>query len=129
MRSLEEPWCDTMQELLKAYAMDPLRAESIKLIIDHYLGNGEWHLAYLYSKFAKANFSGKNPYPTRLLFVDESLYTWRILEVHAAASFYTNRREESAATFKELQDVMKKHPEYFTPEEVAKINSNAQFFK
>ena len=59
MRSLEEPWCDTMQELLKAYAMDPLRAESIKLIIDHYLGNGEWHLAYLYSKFAKANFSGK----------------------------------------------------------------------
>jgi len=71
--------------------MDPLRGESIKLIIDHYLTMGEWHLAYLYSKFCKANFHGKNPYPQRLLFVDESFYVWRILEVHAAASYYVGK--------------------------------------
>jgi glycosyltransferase involved in cell wall biosynthesis len=128
-KALELPWNETHQELLKAYSMDPLRAEPIKAIIDYYLTVGEWNMAYLYSKFAKVNFHGKNPYPTRLLFVDESLYVWRFLEVHAAAAFYTGKREEAAANYKELQDALKKFPQYFTPEDVNKINSNAQFFK
>jgi glycosyltransferase involved in cell wall biosynthesis len=128
MRNLEEPWCNTHQELLKAYSMDPMRGESIKSIIDYYLMIGDWNMAYMYSKFAKVNFHGKNPYPTRLLFVDESLYIWRILEVHAAASFYTGRKEEAQLNFKELQDILKKSPHYFTPEDAAKINSNSQFF-
>ena len=37
MKTLEEPWKDTMQQCLKAYACDPARGESIKIIIDHYL--------------------------------------------------------------------------------------------
>ena len=129
MRTMEEPWANTIQELLKAYAIDPLRAEPIKVIVDYYLGTGEWHMAYLYSKFAKVNFHGKNPYPTRLLFVDESLYMWKFLEVHAAASFYTGRKEEASANYRELQESIKKYPQYFTPEDISKINSNAQFFK
>ena len=128
MRAIESPWRDTHQELLKAYSMDPLRAEPIKAIIDYYLSTGEWNMAYLYTKFAKVNFHGKNPYPTRLLFVDESLYIWRFLEVHVAASFYTGRKEEASANFKELQEMIRKYPQYFTPEDIMKINSNAQFF-
>jgi glycosyltransferase involved in cell wall biosynthesis len=128
MRNMEEPWSETHQELLKAYTMDPLRGESIKAIIDYYLQVGEWNMAYLYSKFSKMNFHNKNPYPTRLLFVDEALYVWRFLEVHAAAAFYTGRKEEAAATFKELLEVTKKFPQYFSPEDLSKINSNAQFF-
>jgi len=128
MKVLEEPWYKVHQEFLKAYSMDPLRAEPIKAIIDYYLNAGEWHMAYLYSKFGKVNFHGKNPYPTRLLFVDESLYTWRFLEVHAAACFYTNRKDEAAATFKELVEIIKKSPQSFTPEDIAKIQSNSQFF-
>jgi hypothetical protein len=60
--------------------------------------------------------------------VDESLYLWRFLEIHAAACFYTNRKEEGAKTYKDLMDAILKHPQYFTPDEVNKINSNAQFF-
>jgi hypothetical protein len=108
--------------------MDPLRAEPIKVICDYYLGVGEWNLAYLYTKFAVENFQNKNPYPTRLLFVDESLYLWRFLEIHAAACFYTNRKEEGAKTYKDLMDAIGKYPQYFTPDEINKINSNAQFF-
>jgi hypothetical protein len=129
MRAIESPWRDTHQELLKAYSMDPLRSEPIKAIIDYYLSTGEWNMAYLYTKFAKVNFHGKNPYPTRLLFVDESLYIWRFLEVHVAASFYTGRKDEASANFRELQEMIKKYPQYFTPEDVMKINSNAQFFQ
>jgi len=128
MKALESPWMETHQELLKAYAMDPLRAEPVKAIIDYYLSVGEWNMAYLYTKSAKGLFHGKNPYPGRLLFVDESLYIWRFLEVHAAACFYTGRKEEAASNYKELQECMKKFPQYFTSEDIMKINSNAQFF-
>ena len=128
-RALEMPWQEVHQELLKAYSMDPLRAESIKAIIDYYLMVGEWNMAFLYTKFAKENFHGKNPYPTRLLFVDESLYVWRFLEVHAAACFYVGRKEEASNCYKELQQAMLRFPQYFTSDDINKINSNAQFFR
>ena len=128
MRAIEEPWYLTQQELLKAYSMDPLRAEPIKVIIDYYLSVGEWNLAYLYSTFAMANFHNKNPYPTRLLFVDESLYIWRFLEVHAAACFYTNKKEEGKNIYRELLQKIQTHPQYFLPEDIMKIQQNAQFF-
>jgi len=129
MRIMEAPWEETHQELLKAYSLDPLRGESIKLIADHYLMMGEFNLAYLYTKFCKVNFHGKNPYPNRLLFIDESFYVWRILEVHAAACYYTGRVEEAKANYNELIDVLKKNPKMFSPEDIQKINANAQFFK
>ena len=129
MRILEEPWNLTHQELLKAYTMDPLRGESIKTIIDYYLQVNEWNMAYLYTKFAKVNFHGKNPYPTRLLFVDEALYVWKFAEAHAAACFYTGRMDEAKATYQEILNISKVQPQFFTPEDYKKIEMNGQFFK
>lgn len=129
MRTLEEPWNLTHQECLKAYSMDPLRGESIKIIIDYYLQVGEWNMAYLYTKFAKVNFHGKNPYPTRLLFVDEALYEWKFLEAHCAACFYTGRMDEARSGFQEILNISKTKPQYFTPEDFKKIEMNGQFFK
>jgi hypothetical protein len=128
MRILEEPWHLTHMELLKAYQIDPLRGESIKVIIDHYLQMGEWNMAYLYSKFAKTTFHGKNPYPTRLLFVDEATYVWKFAEAHAAAAFYTGRMDEAKQTYQEIVNLTKTHPQYFTPDDLNKINMNGQFF-
>lgn len=128
MKIMESPWAETHQELLKAYAMDPLRGESIKSIIDYYLQVGEWNNAYLYTKFAKVNFHGKNPYPTRLLFVDESLYVWKFAEAHAAACFYTGRMDEAKANYQEIIRLTKTHPQYFTQEDLNKIAMNGQFF-
>ena len=129
MRILEEPWNLTHQELLKAYAMDPLRGEPIKAIIDYYLQVNEWNMAYLYTKFAKVNFHGKNPYPTRLLFVDEALYVWKFAEAHAAACFYTGRMDEAKATYQEILNISKIQTQFFTPEDYKKIEMNGQFFK
>lgn len=129
MRSIEEPWNLTHQECLKAYALDPMRGESIKTIIDYYLQVGEWHMAYLYTKFAKVNFHGKNPYPTRLLFVDEALYTWKFLEAHAAACFYTGRQQEAREAYNEILNITRTNPGTFTPDDLKKIEMNGQFFK
>jgi len=128
MRVMELPWSETHQELLKAYSMDSLRGEPIKAIIDYYLQVGEWNNAYLYTKFAKVNFHGKNPYPTRLLFVDESLYIWKFAEAHAAACFYTGKMDEAKANYQEIIRLTKTHPQYFTQEDLNKISMNGQFF-
>lgn len=128
MRILEMPWNLTHQELLKAYSIDPLRAESIKVIIDYYMQMSEWHLAYAYTKFAMSNFHGKNPYPNRLLFVDEATYVWKIAEAHSAACYYTGRMDEAKATYIEIQNAMTKNPQCFTEDDKNKIMSNAQFF-
>jgi glycosyltransferase involved in cell wall biosynthesis len=129
MRALEEPWSQTLSELLKAYTIDPVRGEPIKVIIDYYLQVGEWHNAYLFSKFAKVNFHGKNPYPNRLLFVDESLYIWKFLESHSAACFYTGRSDEAKQNFQEMLALSKKFPQYFGQDDLTKIEMNSQFFK
>ena len=128
MRTLDEPWNLTHQELLKAYAIDPLRAESIKVIIDYYLQMGEWHMAYMYTKFAKMNFHGKNPYPTRLLFIDEATYIWKIAEAHSASCYYTGRMDEARSTYLDIVSATKTHPHCFTPEDLQKIQMNGQFF-
>lgn len=128
MRAMEEPWNLALNELLKAYSFDPLRGEPIKAIIDYYLAVGEWHNAYLFSSFGKKNFHGKNPYPTRLLFVDETLYEWKFLEAHSAACFYCGKRDEAKQTFLEMVKISKEKPQYFTPDDLQKIQVNSQFF-
>lgn len=129
MRSLEQPWNLTLQQCLKAYAIDPLRGESIKTIIDYYLQMGEWHLGYLYTKFGYENFHGKNPYPKKLLFVDESLYIWKFAEAHAATCFYTGRADEAKKVYGEILKAVKSNPTAFTPDDLQKIEMNGQFFK
>jgi len=128
MRAMGEPWTKVHTELLKAYSMDPFRAEPIKEIIDHYLLVGEWNLAYIYSVMAKECFHKKSPYPHRLLFVDENLYLWKIIESHAAACFYTGRKDEAGKSYKELVDLCNKYPQSFRDEDISKIRSNAVFF-
>lgn len=128
MRIIEEPWHLTHMELLKAYQIDSLRGESIKVIIDYYLQIGDWNMAYLYSKFAKTTFHGKNPYPTRLLFVDEATYVWRFAEAHAAACYYTGRMDEAKQTYQEIVNLTKAQPQYFSQDDLNKIQMNGQFF-
>ena len=128
MKRLEYPWNLTLQALLKAYSMEPSRGESIKVIIDYYLEMGEWDLAYMYSDFCVKNFHDKNPYPKRLLFVDNSLYTWKFLEVYSAACYYTGRKEEAKKAYIKMVDITNKSPEIFTKSDLSKIQTNKKFF-
>jgi glycosyltransferase involved in cell wall biosynthesis len=128
MRALEEPWNLVHTELLKAYSIDPMRGEPIKSIIDYYLQLGDWNMAYMYSSFAVKVFHNNSPYPKRLLFVDESLYIWKFLEAHSAACFYTNRKSEAKQTYQDMVKISKEKPEYFSQQDLDKIQQNSQFF-
>ncbi len=129
MNSMEETWSKTMEQCLKAYSIDPLRGEPVKVIIDHYLKMSEWNNAYLYAKFAFDTYHGKNPYPNRLLFIDESLYKWKFAEAYAAASYYCGRKEEAKMAYNTILSMLKSDPDAFSEDDKNKILSNAQFFQ
>ena len=129
---LEQPWIETKQELLKAYCIDPLRGESIGVIIEHYINMGDWNMAYVYSKFGLTTFHGKSPSnatPPRVLFLDEVLYNWKFLKFHAVVCLHTGRKTEAITTHKELENMVVKFPEMFTQEDMMSINQNSQFFR
>jgi len=121
---LEDKWSDVKTDLLKAYSIDPTRGESIKIIIEHYQKIGEWALANMYSEFAYNKFHNNSPYPNRLLFVDESLYIWRFLELHMNSSFYMKEIEEAQRLAKELMEIVNKNPNYFSDQDKQRIVGN-----
>jgi glycosyltransferase involved in cell wall biosynthesis len=123
-----EPWSVIHAELLKAISIDPERAEPIKVIIDHYQSMNEWNLAYLYSKFAVSTYHNNNPYPRKLLFIDLSLYEWKLLESHATSCLYTNRKDEAKQSFNILMSIVKSKPTLFNKEELARIEQNSKIF-
>ncbi len=125
---LDKNWSIVKDELLKSYTMDPLRAEPIKMVVDHYQQMADWHMAYIYSKFAVETFHGKNPFPQRLLFIDEGLYVWKFLEVHSTSCYYTGRTEEAKNTFQELMNIMKNNPTKFADFDKQRLESNARHF-
>jgi glycosyltransferase involved in cell wall biosynthesis len=125
---LERPWSECLDQLIKAYKIDPLRGEQFKVIIEYYQRESDWNMAYLYSKFAYETYHKNNPYPKRVLFIDNSLYEWRFAEFYANACFYTNRKNEAVNIHKQLLDMINKTPSLFTDEDKDRIIKNGHFF-
>lgn len=79
---LKYPWMLVEDALLKASAIDRLRGEAIKKIIEHYMQVKEWKMAHHYSELAMARFWGKNPVAQRRWFVDFDAYNQNIIRAH-----------------------------------------------
>lgn len=79
---LKYPWMLVEDALLKAGAVDPLRGEATKKIIEHYIQAKEWKMAHHYSQLAMNKFWGKNPVAQRRWFVDFDAYDWHIVIAH-----------------------------------------------
>lgn len=125
---LDKPWLECLSDLLKAYNIDPSRGEPFKVIIDHYQQMADWNMSYLYSSFAVNTFHDKSPFPKKLLFIDDSFYSWKLLEIHSTSCYYTGRLDEARQTFVKLMDVMKKHPNKFSEQEKQRIEANSRHF-
>lgn len=125
---IDTPWRDVHNELLKAYKLDPTRGEPFKVLIEYYSSMGDWHMAYLYSKFAVVNYHGKNPYPNKLLFIEEELYNYKFIDMHINTCVQTGRNDEAKETFKVLLDLSINHKEWFAVETLALIERNRKVF-
>ena len=125
---LQRPWSEVMEQLLMAYNIDPMRGEPFKMMIEHYQNMGDWNMAFLYSKFAYTTYHKNNPYPHRVLFVDNTLYDWKFAEYYANACFYTGKKDEARKVHQEVLVMTKQTPNLFSPEDINRINTNSGFF-
>jgi glycosyltransferase involved in cell wall biosynthesis/SAM-dependent methyltransferase len=89
-RSKREP-TTIVSAFLNAYQYRPTRAEALVELAAHYRGTHEWALAELFARAAVAI-----PKPKDILFVDTSVYDWRVFDELAIATYYTRKYEESA---------------------------------
>lgn len=83
-------------EYMKCSELEQLRAEHILNIIVELQNRQLWHTAYIFSKYAIENYHQKNPYPQRVLFLDEDVYSKRLLNCHIENCNRINKKEEVA---------------------------------
>jgi glycosyltransferase involved in cell wall biosynthesis len=82
---------------LNAYQYRPSRAEALVELAAHYRGTHEWALAELFARAAL-----DIPHSKDILFVDASVYEWRVLDELAIATYYGKKYEESASLNRRL---------------------------
>ena len=80
--TLNYSWAQVEESLQKATAIDLLRGEPTKKIIEHYINTREWKKAYVHSKLAVEKYLDKNPVADRRWFVHFDAYNGSVLARH-----------------------------------------------
>jgi len=115
-------WPDIKEALLAAYNAHVFKAETLAVIIEHYLQSNEPLSAYMYSKYAYLLFTKQYDEKATLLYVDEALYQWKLLFLHYRSTIAAGKKAEGHALFKILKNLQITHPEYFSDEDRLLIN-------
>lgn len=125
---LEMPINEVSTQYLKAYEMDTFRCESLIRLSELYLKFNMYELAYIYTSLMVKKHHNKFPYPKRMLFIQEDLYKWKILDIHCGICYYTNNKEEGSIYYKELINIMNNNKHLFTEYDINKINNNSKHY-
>lgn len=91
---MKKPYQDTLVEYLKCSELDDLRAEHLLNAIIILQNAGLWQTAYVLSCNAIEKYHGKSPYPSRLLFIDESTYAAKIMHAHNLNKKALNKQDK-----------------------------------
>lgn len=89
-----KPFQDTLFEWLECSMYDNMKAEHLVNIIAELQNRNRWEAAYIFSKYAVDRFHKKNPYPNRILFLDNSTYENSILNLHIKSCQATGRVDD-----------------------------------
>ena len=120
-----EPISDILDAYRKCGMTNPYRAEHLIPIILYYQSIKDYDTAYIYSSHAM-KFAGKSPSPKSVLFVDLPLYLWKIYDLHTISCWYSNRKDESAQTYKKLWKQVERG--LVTGQDLERIKDNKKFF-
>jgi len=118
---LADLWINIEEELLAAYNADPFKGEAFLPIIRYYLHARKWPAAHLYASFAKFEYHGKNPLGTRLLEVNERLYSWSYLYYYYLSAARSGRTAEATAAYHELWQLVRTDPAPFRRKDLARF--------
>jgi hypothetical protein len=123
--SLKHPVHEILESYLKCGKANRFRVEHMIPVILHYHQMKEFDISYIYSSHAM-KFAGKSPFPQSSLFIDPSVYEWRIFDMHSLNCYYSGRREEGTETYRKLLRAVERG---LVPQtEVPRIQNNKQWF-
>jgi tetratricopeptide (TPR) repeat protein len=97
-------------ELIDAYLRclleNPNRAEHLPPIIEYYQSTNRYQIAYIYSSYAM-KFAETSPKDSSL-FIDISVYNWKIYDLHNLSCWWSGRIDEAKETFRKLWSQVEK---------------------
>ena len=97
-QTLNHPWEEVERAYLDAYEAAPMRAEPLYPICEHYRKTQAFDQSYPIAKKAIAI-----PHPREaVLYVEESIYDWRMLYEYAVAAYGVGQYDEAARSFERL---------------------------
>ncbi|WP_322047465.1 glycosyltransferase family 2 protein [Paraburkholderia sp. J67] len=112
------PRSEIIDAYLDAFQARPTRAEPLYHLARYHRQRGEYVLAHLFASRGVAL-----PRPADALFVDESVYRWRMLDELAVSAWYAGAVEEGRVALRRLLE-----ENFFPPEEAGRIVANKAFF-
>jgi glycosyltransferase involved in cell wall biosynthesis len=123
--ALGRPVDEILESYRKCGKTNPHRAEHLIPIILHYHAAKEFDTAYIYTSHGM-KFAGNSPFPKSSLFIDASVYDWKIFDLHTISCWYSGRKEEGVETFRKLWKAVQsgKVPQ----SEIARLTDNKRFF-
>ena len=101
------------------------RIEHLMPVIAYYQSIRDYETAYIFGLRAM-EVAGKSPIPNSTLFVDESIYEWKLYDLHALSCWYSGRKEDATRVFRKLLEKIRKGKVPQT--EITRINENKKFF-
>jgi glycosyltransferase involved in cell wall biosynthesis len=103
---------------------DKNRAEHFMPMISYYHRKKNWPMAYAISKYAWDHCSN-NPYPKSISFIDNSVYDWKLLDLHLISLNNMDKRYELQKCFMEMNTKIKNG---VVPEDqIQRLLNNNQF--
>jgi glycosyltransferase involved in cell wall biosynthesis len=122
---MEKDKAIVIQHYNNAHKADPVRGETIKSLVQYLQRMGDWEQAYIYSKYG-LRYHKANPYPHRILFLDNLLYEFQMHELHALSCYNTNRKEEASISYWTAKDCIK--PGMLNEQQTAIMLNNEKFY-
>lgn len=77
-----EKYPESILEYMRCFDLDDMRAEHLTNLITELQEQKCHQVAYMFSKYGMEKYYGKNPYPSRVLFLNEGAYDNTLLALH-----------------------------------------------
>lgn len=125
--ALHEEWADAQQLLVKAYALNMIKGESIADLVDFYKRKRRWNTAYLFSYFGVKNYNGNDPSGRVDGVVISPLYHWGFLLRHTICAYMSGRRTTARECREGLKEFLLANYQTFTTRELVEIQTSTLF--
>jgi hypothetical protein len=121
---LDEPMENVLKELLAAYEMRPSRAEPLYELARYFRLQNMFNHGYIY-----AAVGSTMPRPDDSLFVQSSVYDWKMLNELCVLAYWAGKMHEGKSVCEEILYRVNDGGLQISPDDLDRVERNLQFFQ